>query len=44
MSSVDLIAQPTVDAEAYRSLVAQKAGTPYSAPEIQKTIEALQVL
>jgi outer membrane protein assembly factor BamA len=39
---VDLVAQPTVDAEAYRSLVEQKAGTPYSTSAIQKTIEALQ--
>ena len=42
VSSVDLVAQPTVNAEAYRPLVAQKAGTPYSTPEIQKTVEALQ--
>ena len=42
VSGVDLVAQPLINLEAFRSLVAQKAGTPYSAAEIQKTVTALQ--
>ena len=42
VSNVDVVAQPTMNPEVFRPLVAQKAGTPYSATEIQKTVEALQ--
>ena len=42
VSSVDLVAQPTINAEDFRPLVAQKVETPYSAAEIQKTIAALE--
>ena len=42
VSAVNLVAQPTIQVEAFRPLVAQKAGTPYSAAQIQKTVTALE--
>jgi outer membrane protein insertion porin family len=42
VSSVDLVARPMMNVEVFRPLVAQKAETPYSAAEIQKTVAALQ--
>ena len=42
VSAVDLVAQPLIDVAAFQPLVAQKAGSPYSAAQIQKTIAALQ--
>ena len=42
VSSVDLVAQPLMNPDALQPLVAQKAGTPYSTAEIQKTVSALK--
>ncbi len=42
VSSVDLVAQPLMNPDALQPLVAQKAGTPYSTAEIQKTVTALE--
>jgi outer membrane protein assembly factor BamA len=42
VSTVDLVAQPLMNVEGLRPLVAQKADTPYSSAEIQKTAAALQ--
>ena len=42
VSTIDLVAQPLIDAEGLRPLVAQKPDTPYSTAEIQKTAAALQ--
>lgn len=42
VSNVDLVAQPKVNAEAFRPLVAQKAGTAYATTDIDKTVAALQ--
>src|ERR1017187_1472830 len=39
---VDLVAQPQTDVDVFRPLVTQKAGQPYAAAEIQKTLAALQ--
>ena len=42
VSTIDLVAQPTVNVEDLRPLVAQKADTPYSTAAIQKSAEALE--
>ena len=42
VSTVDLVAQPLMNVEDLRPLVAQRADTPYSSAEIQKTAAALQ--
>ena len=42
VSTVELVAQPTINVEDLRPLVAQKAGTAYSTAAIQKTAAALQ--
>lgn len=42
VSSVDLVAQPTMKVEDFRPLVTQKVQTPYSNADIQKTAAALQ--
>ena len=39
--SIDLIANPHLDAEPYRELVVQKAGEPYSDKKIQESLDAL---
>jgi outer membrane protein insertion porin family len=38
---VDLVARPTIDVEALRPMVAQKAGEPYSNAKVQQTVDAL---
>ncbi len=42
VSTVELVAQPSINVEALRPLVAQQAGAPYSSAAIQKSVEALQ--
>lgn len=42
VSSIDLVASPTLNPEAFRSLVVQKSGAPYSTAAIQKTVAALR--
>jgi outer membrane protein insertion porin family len=42
VSSVDLVADPHIDIEPLRSLVAQKAGESYSQSKVQSSIAALQ--
>ncbi|MGD0226515.1 MAG: POTRA domain-containing protein [Terriglobia bacterium] len=42
VSTVDLVAQPLINVEDLRPLVAQKPDTPYSTSEIQKTAVALR--
>ena len=42
VSTVEIVAQPTVNVEELRPLVVQKPNTPYSTVAIQKTAEALQ--
>ncbi len=42
VSTVDLVAQPLMNVENLRPMVAQKADTPYSAAEVQKSAAALQ--
>ena len=42
VSTVDLVAEPLMNVEELRPLVAQKADAPYSTAEIRKTSEALQ--
>jgi outer membrane protein assembly factor BamA len=42
VSTVDLVAQPSLNVEPFRPLVAQKANSPYSAEAIQRTVAALQ--
>lgn len=41
VSTINLVAQPSVNVEAFRPVVVQKAGAPYSAADIQKSIAAL---
>ena len=40
--SVDLVANPRINVDSYRSLVVQKAGDPYSQQKVQASIEALE--
>jgi outer membrane protein assembly factor BamA len=42
VSTVDLVAQPMMNVEVFRPLVAQKAEAPYSTADIQKTVAALE--
>src|ERR1039458_2691667 len=42
VSRVVLVAQPALNVEELRPLVAQKADTPYSTAQIRKTVTALQ--
>lgn len=42
VGSIELSANPRVNAEQYRSLIVQKAGAPYSDKAIQESIQALQ--
>ncbi len=42
VAAVDLVARPTMDVEAFRPLVLQKEGDPYSTEKIQSTAAALQ--
>jgi len=42
VAGVDLVARPTMNVEAFRSLVLQKEGEPYSTEKIQSTAAALQ--
>ncbi|GAC1431707.1 MAG: hypothetical protein NVS9B5_02930 [Terriglobales bacterium] len=42
VSSVSLIANPHLDVEKYRALIKQKSGQPYSAKDVEASIEALQ--
>jgi outer membrane protein insertion porin family len=42
VSKVVLVAQPSLDVEKLRPLVAQKAGTPYSTAQVRQSVTALQ--
>src|SRR5215467_14489063 len=42
VGSVELVSDPRINVEAYRGLVEQKAGEPYSNEKVQSSISALQ--
>lgn len=42
VGSVDLVANPRLNVDQYRSLILQKAGEPYSAEKVQASIKALE--
>ena len=41
VGSIDLIANPRIDIEPYRSLIVQKAGEPYSSEDVEASVKAL---
>jgi outer membrane protein insertion porin family len=42
VGSIDLVANPRIDLEPYRSLIVQKAGEPYSSDKVASSVKALE--
>ena len=42
VGSIDLVANPRIDIESYRSLIVQKVGEPYSSEKVASSVKALE--